>query len=265
MDTVAISPLDLHARLGSSDAPLVIDVRRAAAFEEDDRMLAGAVRWREGELVELAAAHALGRPVIAYCVHGREVSGAAARALAAAGLDAALLEGGIERWRELGLPTVRRRPEWRVPGGSRWITRERPRIDRVACPWLIRRFVDPLASFDFAPANEVLREAAARGAIAFDLPGAPVGHRGERCSFDAVLEEFDLHDAALDRLASVVRGADTNRPELAPECAGLATLSEGLARRFASDSRMLEAAMPIYDALYAGCRGAGEARAQGAR
>jgi hypothetical protein len=152
------------------------------------------------------------------------------------------------------LPTIRRRPEWRVPGGSRWITRARPKIDRIACPWLIRRFIDPLARFDYVPAETVLAEARKRGAVAFDLPDAPVTHRGERCSFDALIEDFAIADPALDRLAAIVRGADTNRMDLAPQSAGLLAASLGLSARFADDHEMLESAMPMYDGLYAWCR-----------
>jgi hypothetical protein len=170
------------------------------------------------------------------------------------GFDARYLEGGIDGWAKAGLPTVRRRADWRVPGGSRWITRERPKIDRIACPWLIRRFIDPLATFDYVPAATVLDEAKARSAVPYDLPGAVVTHRGERCSFDALIEDFDLHDAALDRLATIVRGADTDRLDLAPECERLLATSMELSRRHPDDHAMLEQAMPVYDSLYAACR-----------
>ena len=149
---------------------------------------------------------------------------------------------------------MRLRPEWRVPGGSRWITRERPKIDRIACPWLISRFIDPLARFDYVAKERVLEEAKARDAVAYDLPGGAVTHRGERCSFDALIEDFSLRDAALDRLATIVRGADTDRLDLAPQCAGLLAASLGLSRRFARDLDMLDHAMPMYDGLYAWCR-----------
>ena len=157
-------------------------------------------------------------------------------------------------WKKDELPTIRRRPDWRVPGGSRWITRERPKIDRIACPWLIRRFIDPLAAFDYVPAPKVLDEARSRSAVPYDLPGAVVTHRGERCSFDALVEDFDLHDPALDRLATIVRGADTDRLDLAPESQRLLAASLDLSKRYSSDLEMLEAAMPMYDALYASCR-----------
>jgi rhodanese-related sulfurtransferase len=253
MDTVSIDVSTLYSLLGSPRAPLVVDVRREAAYAEDPHLIAGAVR-PEGDLVDFARRHAQGRPVIAYCVKGAEVGCEAAAALARAGLEASFLAGGLKAWRGEGLPTIRRRPEWRVPGGSRWITRARPKIDRIACPWLIRRFIDPLATFDYVPTPEVLAEAKAREAVPYDIAGVQVTHRGERCSFDALIEDFGLRDAALERLALIVRGADTDRLDLAPQSAGLLAASLGLSQRFQDDHEMLEQAMPLYDGLYAWCR-----------
>jgi rhodanese-related sulfurtransferase len=253
MDTVSIDSRSLYSLLGSPTAPLVIDVRRAPAFEEDPALIAGSAR-PEGDLLEFVARHGKGRRIIAYCVKGAEVGIGAATTLAQAGHEAAFLAGGIKAWRAEGLPTIRRRAEWKVPGGSTWITRERPKIDRIACPWLIRRFIDPIARFEYVPASRVLEEAKARGAVAYDIAGAPVTHRGERCSFDALIEDFGLADPALDRLALIVRGADTDRLDLAPQSAGLLAASLGLSQRFADDHEMLEQAMPLYDGLYAWCR-----------
>jgi rhodanese-related sulfurtransferase len=253
MDTVSIDPRTLYSQLGSPRSPLVLDVRRDKAFADDDCLIASALR-PEGDLAAFAGQHAAGRTVVAYCVRGHEVSQDAARALSRAGHVAVFLEGGIEAWRAATLPTILRRPDWGVPGGSRWITRERPKIDRIACPWLIQRFIDPLARFDYVPTPRVFDEAAARKAVPYDIPGAVVTHRGERCSFDALIEDFALHDAALDRLATIVRGADTNRLDLAPQCAGLVATSLGLSRRFDADHEMLENALPVYDGLYAWCR-----------
>jgi rhodanese-related sulfurtransferase len=253
MDTVAIVSHALYSLLGSPRSPLVLDVRRAPAFEADGHLIAGALRPGP-DLIAFARQHAEGRPLVAYCVHGHEVSQDAARALSQAGHEASYLEGGIAAWRARALPTIRSRDEWRVPGGSRWITRARPRIDRIACPWLLRRFIDPLAAFDYVPTAQVFAQAQARGAVPYDIPGAVVTHRGERCSFDALIEDFDLHDAALDRLAVIVRGADTDRPELAPQCAGLLAASLGLSERYPDDHEMLAQALPLYDGLYAWCR-----------
>ncbi len=257
MDTASIDSRTLYSQLGSDRVPLVIDVRRQPAFEEDDRLLPAALR-PEGDLVAFMKRHAVDRPIVAYCVKGHEVGQDAASQLRAAGYDARYLEGGIQAWKAAGLATVLRRPEWRVPGGSRWITRSRPKIDRIACPWLIQRFIDPLATFDYVPTPQVFSEAAARQAIPYDIPGAAVTHRGERCSFDALLEDFALSDPALDRLAAIVRGADTDRLDLAPQSAGLLATSLGLSERYTDDHEMLAHAMPVYDGLYAWCRREGE-------
>ena len=132
----------------------------------------------------------------------------------------------------------------------RWITRERPKIDRIACPWLIARFIDPAAEFLYVPAADVLNIAKVTGAIPYDIPGVEYGHRGELCSFDAFLDKHDLNDPALRQLAVIVRGADTDRLDLAPQCAGLLALSLGLSKNFTDDHAMLSQGMVMYDALY---------------
>jgi hypothetical protein len=140
---------------------------------------------------------------------------------------------------------------------TRWITREKPKIDRIACPWLVSRFIDPAAEFLFVPADQVLAEAEARDAIPFDVPGVDFSHDGELCSFDAFIVQFGLKDPALDRLALIVRGADTGRPDLAPECAGLLAVSLGISASAESDADALALGFPVYDALYAWARDAG--------
>mgnify|MGYP001186430199 CR=1 FL=1 len=136
----------------------------------------------------------------------------------------------------------------------RWITRARPKIDRVACPWLIRRFIDPAADFLFAAPDQVLTRAAETGAIPFDIEGVALSHDGPHCSFDAFLRDYHLTDPALAELAVIVRGADTNCLDLAPQCAGLLAISLGLSHIVADDLRQLEHGFVIYDALYAWCR-----------
>ena len=133
----------------------------------------------------------------------------------------------------------------------KWVTRERPKIDRIACPWLIARFIDPAAEFLYVPVADVLAIAKQTGAIPYDIPGVEYGHRGELCSFDAFLDKHALDDPALRQLAVIVRGADTGRLDLAPECAGLLALSLGLSKNFADDHAMLRQGMVMYDALYA--------------
>ncbi len=138
----------------------------------------------------------------------------------------------------------------------KWVTRERPKIDRIACPWLIARFLDKAPEFLYVPAEEVLRVAEESGAIPYDVPGVELGHVGEWCSFDAFLAKYRLTDPALQRLAVIVRGADTGRPELTPQSPGLLAISLGLARNFRDDHELLRQGMVLYDALYAWCRDA---------
>lgn len=135
----------------------------------------------------------------------------------------------------------------------KWITRESPKIDRIACPWLVSRFVDNSPEFLYVPANEVMRIAAETGAIPYDVPGVELGHHGEHCSFDAFIAKYALQDAALNKLALIVRAADCAQPELASEAAGLLAISKGLSLNFADDHAMLAQGMVIYDALYAWC------------
>ena len=137
---------------------------------------------------------------------------------------------------------------------SRWITRARPKIDRIACPWLVLRFIDPRAEFFYVPREDVFTRAAELHAVPYDIEGAPITHEWERCSFDALLRAYALDDPALERLATIVRGADTDRLDLAPQSAGLLAISLGLSHLHADDHAMLQAALPVYDALYAWCR-----------
>ena len=136
----------------------------------------------------------------------------------------------------------------------KWITRERPKIDRVACPWLIARFIDSEPEFLFVPASDVKRLADQTGAIPFDIEGVELSHDGPLCSFDAFLERYQLHDPALEEIAIIVRGADTARLELAPQAAGLLAISLGLSHNFPDDHEQLRHGFVVYDALYSWCR-----------
>ena len=241
----SITPAALKKALQSPRPPLVVDVRRNERFYEATAMIAGALRCDPLRIASLARRLPRGAEVVVYCVHGHEVSQEAARAL-----GARYLEGGVEGWRESGgemLPKPAR-------SATRWVTRERPKIDRIACPWLVRRFVDPDAQFLYVPSGEVLVAAREQSAIPYDVPAVKFSHEGERCSFDAFLEHFRLRDPALDALATIVRGADTARLDLAPQSAGLAAVSLGLSINFRDDLEMLEHGMVLYDALYAWCR-----------
>jgi rhodanese-related sulfurtransferase len=265
----SISPAQLLALLGRPDAPLLLDVRRREKFAASPHLLPAALYCAPEDVAAFARTQAP-RPVVVYCAHGHNVSEDAVRTLRAAGWDARALEGGLEggesgvdrlediaRWRATPLPTIRKRPDFGVTGErpSRWITRARPKIDRIACPWLIRRFIDRRAQFFYVPTEEVFAEAQRLEAVPFDIPDAPVSHVWERCSFDALLQAFELKDPALDIVAKIVRGADTDRVELAPQSAGLLAISLGLSRLHADDHAMLEAGLAVYDALYAWSRG----------
>jgi len=136
----------------------------------------------------------------------------------------------------------------------KWVTRERPKIDRIACPWLIARFIDREPEFLYVPANQVLATAEATGAVPYDIPGVEMSHVGEQCSFDAFLSKYRLDDPALLQLAGIVRGADTSRLDLTPQSAGLYALSLGLSHNFPDDHEMLRHGLVMYDALYAWCQ-----------
>lgn len=247
---ISISPAGLYRRLGTATAPLVLDVRRLPAFAQSDRMIVSAVHRDPAALDAWKTALPRGRAIALYCVHGHEVSQNAAAELRALGLDAFYLEGGIEGWQQAGLPTRRKS----TPASATWVTRERPKIDRIACPWLIGRFIDPEATFVYVPSAQVMDYAKAHDATPYDVDGVAFGHEDERCTFDTILRRFDIHDAALGRLAAIVRGADTARLDLAPQAAGLLAVSLGLSANFADDHAMLAQGLVVYDALYAWCR-----------
>ena len=263
MDTAShsISPEQFMALVAGGHSPIVLDVRREERFQESDRIALLAQRCAPADVAGFAARNGPAQAIV-YCVHGLEIGEKAAAELRAAGWDARFMQGGIDGLVERGLPTLRKRPDLGVTGerASRWITRERPKIDRIACPWLVRRFIDRHAEFIYVPMAKVFEEARRLEAVPYDIPGAPIEHDGELCSFDTLMAAFDLREPALLALARIVRGADTDRLHLAPQSAGLLAISQGLSRLHSQDDHaMLEAAMPVYDALYAWCRsGQGE-------
>jgi rhodanese-related sulfurtransferase len=254
MDTVSkpISPVSLARTIGATDAPFLIDVRKAEAFAESDYFLPGSIRWDYDAGAAMPAELANAKRAVAYCVKGAEVGIHGAALLSKANLEAAYLEGGLRDWQAAGLVAVKKRPDLGVDGErvSRWVTRARPKIDRIACPWLIRRFIDPRAEFFYVPTNEVFDFAKANNAVAYDIPGAPLEHDGARCSFDSFIGAFELKSPVLNRVADVVRAADTDTLARSPEAAGLLAISLGFSRMIEDDHAMLEAMMPVYDALY---------------
>ena len=255
--SLSVIPAVLAEQLRGAGAPLLLDVRKNEAFAASPYLLPGALR-RDPLLVAQWAADLPGASaVLVYCVHGHEVSQNTVTALRQRGVDASFLAGGIEAWRDQALPLVAKAPG----GGTRWVTRERPRIDRIACPWLIQRFIDASARFVYVPTEQVAAVAEREVAIAYDVAPHVAStlftHDGERCSFDAFIQHYRLaQDAALGRLALIVRGADTDRLELAPQCAGLLALSMGMARTHLDDHALLASMLPVYDALYAWCHDA---------
>jgi rhodanese-related sulfurtransferase len=257
MGEIFISTSELYRLLGSPDAPLIYDVCRCEDYDAEPRLIPGA-RWRDHRrAAEWAQEIPRGQRVVTVCVGGKKVSQAAAAELRLQGIDAASLAGGNEAWRAAGHPTVAKRLGIgnREGRATRWVTRSRPKIDRIACPWLIARFLDPVARFFCVDPAEVIAAAAELDAIPFDVDGVELSHRGERDSFDAFLEDFGLEDAALDRLAAIIRGADTARMELAPEAAGLLAVSLGISALSGPDDHLaLERGFAVYDALYAWAR-----------
>jgi rhodanese-related sulfurtransferase len=254
----SISAAQLSARLGRFDAPIFVDVRKAPAFDAAARVIAGALRIAPDEITKGSEKLPGDREIVAYCVHGHEVSQNAASRLVAAGFNAAFLEGGIAHWEEERRPTMAKDPQLGLPSlprkPSKWVTRERPKIDRIACPWLIRRFIDPMAEFLYVPSETVIETGRRENATPYDVPAVRFSHRGddgELCSFDSFIADFGLDDPCLADLATIVRGADTGKPELAPQSPGLLAISFGLSVNYPDDHAMLEQGMVVYDALYA--------------
>jgi len=256
--TTSISPEKLLRLVGTVSCPAVIDVRTDEDFAALPSLIP-ASRRRRFDAVESWAAELAGAPAIVACDRGGGISAGVAAWLRARGVEAETLDGGVRGWAEAGHPTV---PEASLPprdskGRTIWVTRARPKVDRIACPWLIRRFVDRDSTFLFVPPADVAKVAERFGATPFDVDGVHWSHRGELCTFDVMVELFGLTGfAALDRLALIVRGADTARPELAPQSAGLLAASLGLSRIYADDLEQLEAGMLLYDAFYRWCRDA---------
>ena len=252
-----ISPDKLARLIGTPHSPAIVDVRTEEDFAADPRLIPGALRRAATEVADWAPALA-GRSAVVVCQGGRKLSEGAAAWVRHAGGAAETLAGGFAAWAAAGLPLV---PEARLPprdgqGRTVWVTRARPKIDRIACPWLIRRFVDPAAVFLFVAPAEVAGVAERFAATPFDVEGVFWSHRGELCTFDVMVEELGLATAPLLHLARIVRGADTARLDLAPEAAGLLAVSLGLSRQHADDLPQLEAGLWLYDALYRWCRDA---------
>jgi rhodanese-related sulfurtransferase len=258
-DSLKITAAELIPLVGGHACPPLIDVRREALFRESKALIPTAV-WRDHMLArDWGRDYADPAPII-FCAHGHNVSELAAALLRQEGVNARILEGGMDAYLAAGGPTIRR-TGWFDPsaGPSRWVTRARPKIDRIACPWLIRRFIDRNAEIHFVAAEWVRDVAEEMQAIPFDIPDVEFSHVGDTCSFDTFLDRFGIEAHGLRELALIVRAADTDRHHLSPQAPGLLAISLGLSLAFADDREQLQAGMAIYDALYLWCRsGQGE-------
>ena len=254
-----ITITQLNRLIGTPDCPIIIDVRIDEDFEADPQLVPSSFRHAFTDMASLAP-QLVGEKVIIYCQKGLKISQGAAAILRDAGVQAETLEGGQFAWRDAGLPMVsaEKLPPLNLDGRTVWVTRQRPKIDRIACPWLIRRFIDPNAQFLFVAPSQVENVAEKFNAAPFDVEGVFWSHRDDRCTFDTMIEEFGLQNKALDRLATIVRGADTNRHDLAPECAGLMAASLGLSRMYKDDLAQLDAGMLLYDSFYRWARDASD-------
>ncbi len=252
-----ITAAQLARLIGTQDAPRMLDVRTDEDRAADPRALPASL-LRDPHGVAAWAGDYAGQAVVVADRQGAKLSQGVAAWLRQAGARAEYLEGGFDAWAEAGGLLIRpdHIPARDPQGRTVWVTRARPKIDRIACPWLIRRFVDPQAIFLFVSLPEVAGVAERFGATPFDLEGVFWSHRGERCTFDVMLEEFGIASPALDRLATIVRGADTDRLDIAPEAAGLLAASLGLSRIYRDDIAQLDAAMGLYDAFYRWARDA---------
>jgi rhodanese-related sulfurtransferase len=257
--TTTITVPQLSRLVGLPGAPTIVDVRIDEDYDADPRLLPASVRRDFRSVAQWAPAFA-GRRVVVLCQKGQKLSQGVAAWLRHEGIAAESLEGGFEAWREASGLTIApdKLPPRDDKGRTTWVTRSRPKVDRIACPWLIRRFVDPLAVFLFVDPSEVVAVGDRFRAVPFDIDDVFWSHRGERCTFDTMIEEFGLRSEALDRLAAIVRAADTARLDLVPQAAGFLAASLGLSRMYRDDLEQLDAGMLLYDAFYRWCRDATE-------
>jgi rhodanese-related sulfurtransferase len=257
MSYTTISPDRLSRLIGTPNAPTLVDVRIDEDFAADPRLIPSAVRRSHRDVQDWGSGLSE-QSVVVICQKGQKLSEGTAAWLRHGNIPAEVLEGGQAAWNEAELPTL---PADKIPkrdgsGCTVWVTRERPKIDRIACPWLIRRFVDPGAVFLFVASAEVPDVAERFEATPFDIEHVFWSHRGELCTFDVMVKEFGLSTPPLERLATMVRAADTSRLDLSPEAPGLLAASLGLSRMFDDDLEQLNAGILLYDAFYRWCRDA---------
>jgi rhodanese-related sulfurtransferase len=246
-----ITVSQLSRLIGLPHAPAIIDLRADEDFASDPRLIPGSRRRAVGTTVPWGQDYG-GRPVVLVCKEGSHLSEGVGAWMRQQGVDAQSLEGGYEAWRNSSQLLVRadKLPQCDQAGRTVWVTRARPKVVRIACPWLIRRFIDPNAVFLYVAPSEVAAVALRFNATPFDVADAFWGDRGEKCTFEVMIEEFGLDSDALARLAIIVRGADTGMPDLTPQSAGLLAASLGFSRMYRDDLAQLDAAMALYDAFY---------------
>jgi rhodanese-related sulfurtransferase len=254
-----ISVEKLTRLVGTPHCPALIDVRTDDDFKANPGLIPSSMRRPHADPSDWAGEFT-GRSAIIVCQNGAKLSQGVAAWLRHSGIPADGLEDGFEGWRKANLPLVpiEKMPKPDRQGRTVWVTRARPKVDRIACPWLIRRFVDPNAVILYVAPAEVTAVAERFAATPFDVEGVFWSDRGGHCTFDVMVEEFALATDPLNRLAAIVRGADTGRFEEAPQAAGLLAASLGLSRMYADDLAQLEAGMTLYDAFYRWCRDATE-------
>jgi rhodanese-related sulfurtransferase len=252
---IEITVSQLSRIIGLPGAPVVLDVRPREEFEGGRLLIPTACHLSSQTVSNWASAYR-GERVVVYCREGGDISRGTAAWLRESGSDAQTLEGGFEAWRKADQPLMRTDnfPQRDDSGRTIWVTRARPKIIRIACPWLIRRFIDPKAVFLFVPPSDVVAVAERYRATPFDTGHGIWNDRENACTFDVMLEEFNLGTKPLNQLALIIRGADTGRLELTPQSAGLLATSLGFSRMYREDQAQLDAGLPTYDALYRWCR-----------
>ena len=241
-----ISPKQLMRLIGTPDCPVILDVCIPDDVAENPYRIPTSVSVRHNDLDDLIPSLA-NQHVIVVCQKGKKLSHGTAAILRARGIKAEVLAGGMLAWLATDSPRV---PIASLPTSQTWVTRHRPKIDRIACPWLIKRFIDPAAAILFVPPSEVALVAEKFDATAFDVPDTHFSHSDRRCTFDTMLDHFHLDTAPLRKMADIIRAADTDDTAQVPEAAGLLALSVGFSRMYSDDQAQLTAALPLYDALY---------------
>lgn len=255
----AIAAEQLAGLIGTPRSPILLDVRSEADFSAEPLLIPGARRANVDAIESLTPA-LRGHPVVTICQHGHRLSQGAGAWLRHAGIAAGYLEGGFDAWTQGLHPTIDslKMPDRDTLGRTVWVTQSLPNIDRIACPWLVRRFIDPSAVFLYVATSDVVGVSDRFGSTPYDIEGVFWSHRGELCTFDVMIAEFGIEIPALGRLARIVRGADTARLDIEPEAAGLLAASRGLSHMFTDDLEQLDAGLVLYDALYRWARDASE-------